>query len=118
MTLPFDKITIYNFPYYVRVFFPDLFNLVYGVDYQIQYFDARYKKRTNEFRLCGESNLLRYKDFALQEQKNKEYQLTIYDIIDKNHDFHYVDSDYLFYYLLKNRHLEDYWVQSIFLKEL
>ena len=116
MTLPFDKITIFNFPYYVKVFFPELFNIFYGDNYKIRYFpiDHHYShnltpqyshRRTS----CIKENDNRYMLLLkcikpVYKQEGVIYGTHAYKLTIK--------------YMIENRHLEEYWIQSNLLKEL
>jgi hypothetical protein len=108
MILPFDKINEQNFPYYVKTFCPKLFNLVYGEDYEILYFD---RSTLNEYLVRNRSQHSDVNGIRIR---------ALLDIIGerKKNTLYPFDTKGIIIYLIKNRHLEDYWVQSHFMKQL
>jgi len=125
MILPFDKIKLTNFHHYVKAFFPNLYDHVYGDDfdaYSVHSHDFNNMSDTKkqileivypELLYNQERDKLRQKAIIIEKMTDSGKFVIYKDIETTNDLFHNAFID-----LLKNRHLEEYWIQSTLLEKL
>lgn len=114
------------------MFFPELFDVVYGVKFEIKYFpdviDQKSLDDVKWFQKLPPSqyyNHIHYKKFQRAEclDDNHNKFMSVLHIIKISLDYDdssFSDNPYkhMIDYMIKYRHLEEYWVQSYFLMKL